>query len=107
MGGVHVRSQEQTSKLTNSLIDEILDQMESTLAHAKSRIKWYNKEINEAIFSQPNIKPSFIGDILDKTSRTTLTKYMNELVEHNILRQKRDGVEAYYINDDLLRILGG
>jgi Fic family protein len=98
---------EQTSKLTNSLIDEILEQMESTLAHAKLRIKWYNKEINEAIFSQPYIKPKLIGDLLGKTSRTTLTKYMNELVEHNILRQKKDGVEAYYINDDLLRILGG
>ena len=34
-------------------------------------------------------------------------EYMNELVEHKILRSQKDGVEVYYINDDLLRILEG
>jgi Fic family protein len=79
--------------------------MESTLNYAKNKIKWYSKEINEAIFSQPYIKPQIIGNIVNKTSRTTLTKYMNELVESRILRQKKIGGEVYYLNDDLLRIL--
>jgi len=98
---------EKTSLLTNNLINNILDQMESTLEYAKNKIKWYNKEVNEAIFSQPYIKPRLIGEIIGKSSRTTLTKYINELVTYKILRPKKEGVEVFYINDDLLRILEG
>jgi Fic family protein len=98
---------EKTSILTNTRINEILAQMDSTLEYAKGKIKWYNKEVNEAIFSQPYMKPNIIGKIIGKTSRTTLTKYVNELVSYNILRPKKDGVEVYYINDDLIRILEG
>ena len=32
--------------------------------------------------NQPYIKPKLIGQTIGKTSRTTLTKYMNELVEN-------------------------
>jgi len=98
---------EQTSNLTSRLIEDIMNQMDQTLDYARNKIKWYNKDINEAIFSQPYIKAKTIGKILEKTSRTTLTKYLNELVEHKILRPKRDGIEVYFINDDLLRILTG
>jgi Fic family protein len=98
---------DKTSLLTNNLINEILEQMDSTLDYAKDKIKWYSKEVNEAIFSQPYIKPSVLGEIIGKTSRTTLTKYINELVHYKILRPKKDGVEVFYINDDLLRILKG
>jgi Fic family protein len=98
---------EKTSILTNNRINEILSQMEASLEYAKGKIKWYNKELNEAIFSQPYIKPSLIGAILGKTSRTTLTKYMNELVDHKILTHRKDGVEVFYINENLIRILEG
>ena len=96
---------EKTSMLTNSLINDILEQMESTLEYAREKIKWYNKEVNEVIFSQPYIKAHVLGKTIEKSSRTTLTKYVNELVEHKILRPKKDGVEVFYVNDDLLRIL--
>lgn len=96
---------EETSILTNNRINDIIEQMDSTLKYAKQKIKWYSKEVNEAIFSQPYIKPSIIGEILEKKSRTTLTKYINELVTHKILRPKKDGNEVFYVNDDLLRIL--
>ncbi|MCC5916602.1 MAG: Fic family protein [Cryomorphaceae bacterium] len=98
---------EKTSKLTNTRINEILSQMESTHEYAKGKIKWYSKEVNEAIFSQPYMKPSLLGTITGKTSRTTLTKYMNELVHYNILTPRKDGVEVYYMNEDLIRILEG
>jgi len=65
----------------------------------------YIFELNELLFSQPYIKPKIIGDLIGKTSRTTLTKYMNELVDARILRSKKIGTEVYYINDDLLRII--
>jgi hypothetical protein len=81
--------------------------MDSTLKYAKGEIKWYYKKVNEAIFSQPYIKPGLIGELIGKTSRTTLTKYMNELVNHKILRPRNDGVEVFYINDDLMQILEG
>ncbi|MEZ4775155.1 MAG: Fic/DOC family N-terminal domain-containing protein [Bacteroidia bacterium] len=98
---------EKTAILTNNLIEEIVSQMEATLAHGKKVIKWYNKEINEAIFSQPYIKPPVIIDILEKSSRTTIAKYMSQLVDAKILTPKKDGVEVYFLNDDLLRILQG
>lgn len=98
---------EKTAQLTSQLIESILAQMESTLAHAKGLIKWYSKEVNELIFSQPYIKPKFIGNKLNITSRTTLTKYFNELVDAKILTPIKDGKELFYVNDDLLRILEG
>ena len=96
---------EKTSLITNNKINDILAQMEETINYAKSRIKWYNKEVNEVIFSQPYVKPKIIGQTIKKTSRTTLTKYMNDLVKNKILRPKKVGSEVYYLNDDLLRII--
>jgi Fic family protein len=98
---------EKTSELTSRLINSILAQMDSTLIHAKGQIKWYDKEVNELIFSQPYIKPKLIGEQLNITSRTTLTKYFNELVAAKILSPVKDGKELFYINDDLIRILEG
>ncbi|MFP5081695.1 Fic family protein [Pedobacter sp. JCM 36344] len=96
---------EKTAQLTSQLINSILAQMESTLTHAKGLIKWYNKEVNELIFSQPYIKPKLIGDQLNITSRTTLTKYFSELVDAKILSPIKDGKELFYVNNDLIRIL--
>ncbi len=97
---------ENTSALTNNLINDIMEQMDSTLKYGKSKIKWYTKEVNEAIFSQPYIKPMVIGHVLGRSSRTTLSKRMEELVTARILTPKRDGSGVYYLNDDLIRILG-
>ncbi len=98
---------EKTAALTNQLISNILSQMESTLEHARSTIKWYNKEVNELLFSQPYIKPKLIGDTLQISSRTTLTKYFGELVNAGILTPIKDGREVFYVNEDLIRILEG
>ena len=98
---------EQTSLLTNQLIDEIVRQMDATLEHGTKQIKWFNKEVNEALFSQPYSRAKTIGKVLGKTSRTTLTKYMDALVTAKILTPKKDGKEIYYLNEDLIRILGG
>ena len=79
--------------------------MESTLEYGKKEVKWYSKELNEVLFSQPYIKQSTIGKTVGRTSRTTLTKYMQELASKGILTPKQDGKEVYYINNDLIRIL--
>jgi Fic family protein len=96
---------EKTSILTNQLINDILQQMDATLDYAKSKIKWYSKEINEIIFSQPYLKPRSINGILTKSSRTTITKYMAELQDAGILTPKKDSKEVFYLNNDLIRIL--
>jgi len=72
---------------------------------AGKELKWYNKEVNEAMFYQPYIKQKTIGEVIGRTSRTTLTKYMAELSRMGIVTPKQEGKEVYYINNDLLRIL--
>ena len=96
---------EKTSINTNQSIDMIIDQMEATLAFGRKELKWYNKEVNEALFSQPYIKPSIIGNITGRKSRTTLTAYMKELIKKQILSTNQVGKEVFYINNDLVRIL--
>lgn len=97
---------EKTSVLTEDLIRQIITQMEATLDHGKSKIKWYSKEVNELIFSQPYLKSKTLGELMGVSSRTTLTKYFSELTEAKILFPKKDGKEVYYINEELVRILG-
>lgn len=82
-----------------------MNQMEETLDYTKTRLSWYNKELNELLFKQPYIKPALLIQVLNRTSRTTLTKYMNELVGLGVLSPKKDGKEVYYLNNDLIRIL--
>ena len=47
------------------------------------------------------------GNVLGRSSRTTLSKRMEELVAAKILTPKKDGSEVYYLKDDLIRILAG
>ena len=96
-----------TAAYTNRLIDEIVSQMASILEYGKENLKWYTKEVNEALFKQPYIKPVILGNILKRTSRTTLTKYMQKLSKLGILSPKQDGKEVFYLNNDLIRILEG
>jgi Fic family protein len=98
---------EKTSSLTDGLINDIIMQMNSTLEYAKSKFKWYGKEINELIFSQPYLKPAAIGALIERSSRTTLSKYMQDLVKANILTPRKDGKEVFYLNNDLISILEG
>jgi Fic family protein len=98
---------EKTAELTNRLINEIVDQMEATLKHGKKHIDWYGKEVNEALFSQPYSRIKTIGDAIGKSSRTTINKYIEQLLEAKILTPKKDAQEMYYLNDDLIRILEG
>jgi Fic family protein len=98
---------EKTSQLTSRLVDDIVTQMQATLEQGRKTIKWYNKDINEALFSQPYSRAKTVADLAGKKSRTTIAKYMDELVAAGILSPKKDGSQVYYLNDDLIRILEG
>ena len=96
-----------TSINTNQIIDDILNQMEATYNHVKPKLKWYSHELNQALFSQPYIKQKAIGEVTGVKSRTTLTKYMKELIRLGVVSSKEDGREVFYVNNDLIRILEG
>ncbi len=96
---------ESTSKITNQKIDEMLSQMEATHKHASKKLKWYSLELNQTLFSQPYVRPQLVGKVCRVSSRTTLTKYMQQLVKIGVLSYRADGRDVYYINDDLIRIL--
>jgi Fic family protein len=96
---------EKTSKHTNQLIDSIIEQQEETLRFAKSKLKWYTKEFNDLLFSQPYIKQKKMGEVLEVTSRTTLVKYAEQLTKLGIVSTIYEGKEVYYANNDLMRIL--
>lgn len=96
---------QQTSIQTGQLIENILSQMEETLIYGKSKLKWYSKEINELIFTQPYTRSEHLAKLLERSSRTTITKYMNELVASKILRPQKNWKEVFYVNDDLVSLL--
>jgi len=98
---------EQTAHQTNQIIDDILEQMDATYAFVKQKLKWYSLELNQALFSQPYIKQKLIGEITGTKSRTTLTKYVKELLNLGVLSSNEDGREVFYVNNDLVRILQG
>ena len=102
-----MRAVEHTARHTNQVIDAIMNQMEATLEYGRDQLKWYTKEVNEALFTQPYLKQRLLGEVLGRTSRTTLTKYSHELTELGILSPRQDGKEVFYMNNDLVRILEG
>lgn len=102
-----LKAVQNTSITTNSMIDSILSQMESTYEYVRTKLKWYTLELNQALFSQPYIKQKLIGEIMGVKSRTTLTKYSKELIELGVLSANTEGREVFYINNDLIRILQG
>jgi len=80
---------------------------EQTTKLCPSYIKWYNKEINEALFTQSYSRPNIVGDVMGKSSRTTTSRYIEELVKAKILSPKKEGTGIFYLNDDLIRIPEG
>jgi Fic family protein len=96
---------EGTALITNQKIDEILLQMDVTYKYTQAKLKWYSLELNQALFSQPYIKQKLVGQITGARSRTTLTKYMLQLVELGVLSANEEGREVFYVNNDLIRIL--
>ena len=54
---------ETTSISTCNKINDIADQMADTYAYANSKLGWYNRVLNEALFSQPYIKSHTVGAV--------------------------------------------
>lgn len=105
--GFMLNAVHKTSTETNQKIDAILNQMEATFEYVNPKLKWYSKELNQALFSQPYIKQKNIALVTGVKSRTTLSKYAKELIKLGVLSSKEEGKEVFYVNNDLVRILQG
>lgn len=61
----------------------------------------YNHELLNNLFRHPYTKIEYIMRDLEVT-RQTASKYLDELVDHNLLEKLRIGNSNYYINQQLV-----
>ncbi|MFN8769974.1 MAG: hypothetical protein ACK5WP_03820 [Neisseriaceae bacterium] len=64
----------------------------------------YSKELLESIFKHPYTKIKFIENDL-KVQRQIASKYLDKLVELELLNQHKMGRNNYYINHELFQLL--
>ena len=63
----------------------------------------YNHELLNNLFRHPYTKIEYIMRDLEVT-RQTASKYLDELVDHNLLEKLRIGNSNYYINQQLVEL---
>ena len=100
LDGVEKTSQH-TVKLVRN-IRQLMQEHKNTLRSKKPKI--YSQDLINIIFSYPYIKIPFVENELD-ISRITAVKYLNALVDIQILTKYKIGRENYYINNSLTRLL--
>jgi Fic family protein len=98
---------EQTSQQTIELIEDI----KSLMTEMKQRLrndlpKIYSQDLLNNLFRHPYTKIEFLVDEL-QVHRNTATRYLEELVNAELLSKYRLGKENYYINDALFDLLLG
>lgn len=91
--GIHQTSQ-QTVYLIRR-IKELMEQYQYKLQHKAPNI--YSKELLEGMFKHPYTKIKFVEDDLD-IHRQTASKYLENLVELELLIHHKIGKNKYYIN---------
>ena len=94
-----------TAKETLNLINLIYELLQETIEKVKEKASdIYSRELVETLFIQPYCKISFLVDGgID--SRNTASKYLNRLVELNILEFEKVGNESLYLNKKLYSLL--
>ena len=96
-----------TSKHTILLIRKIkllMDKFQTIIQRDAESI--YSKELVYTLFKYPYTKIKFIETSLG-VHRQTATKYLNKLVELNLLSSKKVGNSNYYLNIELFNLLIG
>jgi Fic family protein len=96
---------EQTSHQTIHLILGIRDLMQSYKYRIREELpKIYSHDLLNNLFRHPYTKIDFVMQELQVT-RITATKYLDALVDLEILSKHRKGKENYYMNDALFNLL--
>lgn len=95
----------QTAKATIELIKNIKQIMQSFKQQIRERLpKIYRQELLNNLFNHPYTKIEFMMKDL-AVSRLTATKYLEQLVDIELLKKEKIGRSNYYINQPLLSLL--
>lgn len=96
---------EVTAKAEVELIQAIKQQMQADKHTMRSALpKIYSQDLLNNIFRHPYTKIEFVMQELD-VSRTTATRYLDELVNIDLLKRVKLGRDNYYINHRLFNLL--
>ncbi len=96
---------EQSSRKAISLIHNITALFNQYEIRIKDELpKIYSQDLLNNLFKQPYTKIDFLMKDINK-SRQTTTKYLDELVDKNILMKFKLGKHNYYVNKNLLAII--
>ncbi|MEM6602832.1 MAG: Fic family protein [Pseudomonadota bacterium] len=95
----------QTSYQTIGLIRDIKDIMQKHKRTMKQELpKIYSQDLLNNLFKHPYTKIPFVENELNVVRKTAI-KYLDKLVEIEILSKHKIGRENYYFNDDLFNLL--
>ncbi len=95
----------QTAKATIELIKNIKQIMQSFKQQIREQLpKIYRQELLNNLFNHPYTKIEFMMKDL-AVSRLTATKYLEQLVDIDLLTKEKIGRSNYYINQPLLSLL--
>lgn len=94
----------QTAQATIELIKQIKVLMQSYKQQMRTELpKIYSQELLNNLFSHPYTKIEFVMTDLS-VSRLTAAKYLDQLVELNLLKKEKISRSNYYINQPLLAL---
>ena len=100
-----LKAVESTAKQTTLLISEIKSLMQNYKTEMKEKLpKIYSHELLNNLFKHPYTKIDFVVKDTGK-SRQTVSKYLDELVEINLLSKHKVAKDNLYLNDDLYSLL--
>lgn len=94
-----------TSRLTSALITSLRNMMEEYKHRIRdSHPSFYSQDLINTLFSYPYTRISILKDRLG-VSYLTARKYLDALVEDNLLDKIRLGRDSYYVNVSMMRLL--
>lgn len=98
--GIEVTANE--TKIQINKINKLFSKTENLIKEKNAKI--YNKELLELLYEHPYSKVEYVTKRLE-VSRITATKYLQNLVDLNILEIKQVWKENLYINKELFKLL--
>ena len=96
---------EQTARQTSSMVRGIKSLMMDYKQKIRTELpKIYSQDLINNLFKHPYTKIDFLVTDL-QVSRQTASKYLDQLVELNLVTIHKIGKENYYVNDALFQYL--
>ena len=94
----------ETAQQTTDLIQKIDKVFKEYKQNLRENYKFYSHDLINNIFSQPYTKVKFLAENI-KVSRSTASRYLDEMVKGGLLEKRKMGKESYYVNTSLFNIL--